>query len=276
MLYTDQADMETGMANKGDAGLHVQFYDREVIDPIAPEIGRHEAVKRTVPFCKIVIPGDKNFIWDQPVRQEDKERFPRHWLAYTMNREPEGQIFGTPLKQWNTDDPTGLTENQLIELQAMRFQTVEQIARANDMQLQRMGMGAEGLKVKAQAYLEGKNRQTHNKELHETKKALAELQAQMAELLNAKASGGLIDTPSQLEVHGRAAEDQAREAIKQTLGVPMAATAEYLGKPDGRRKPMSEERKQALRDQLAKAREAKKGNAGGQQHASPVGAASHG
>ena len=60
--------------------------------------------------------------------------------------------------------------------------TVEQLALASDGQLQRVGMGAVGLREKARQYLNRKNRTESNAELADTKRQLAELQAQLAEL----------------------------------------------------------------------------------------------
>lgn len=232
-LYTDEMDMETGAAHKGDAGLHVEFYERTVREPANPDIGRIKDEERQVVYCRIIVPGDKNFVHDQPARQQDKERFPRHWLAFNMTRDNSGQVYGTPLKQWNVDDPSGFNDNQLIELVAMRFQTVEQIAGANDMQLQRMGLGAEGLKIRAKAYLDGKNRSRESSELAETKQALADLQRQMADFMAANRSPATV-----------------------------GASTDNVMTP--------------AQERMAKARAARKVNAGGEQHASATGAASHG
>ena len=76
------------------------------------------------------------------------------------------------------------------ELRILKFQTVEQVALASDSQLQRIGMGGPGLREKAKNYLTRKNRSETAEELDNTKKQLAELQAQMAELLAAKPRKG--------------------------------------------------------------------------------------
>jgi hypothetical protein len=61
---------------------------------------------------------------------------------------------------------------------------VEQLALASDAQLQRVGMGGIGLRDRARLYLNRKNRTEASAELEDTKKQLAELQAQMAALLS--------------------------------------------------------------------------------------------
>jgi hypothetical protein len=71
----------------------------------------------------------------------------------------------------------------MAELQVLKFQSVEQVATASDSQLQRIGMGAMGLRERARAYLTGKNQSENTTELSETKKKLQELEAQMAMIL---------------------------------------------------------------------------------------------
>jgi hypothetical protein len=68
-------------------------------------------------------------------------------------------------------------------LAILKFVTVEQLALASDGQLQRVGMGGVGLRERARQYLNRKNRSDASAELEDTKKQLAALQAQMAQLL---------------------------------------------------------------------------------------------
>jgi hypothetical protein len=75
------------------------------------------------------------------------------------------------------------------ELQILKFQVVEQLVRASDAQLQRIGMGAHGLRERARAYLERKNRSESSVELDKTRRELEELKAQMAEILAQRRPG---------------------------------------------------------------------------------------
>jgi hypothetical protein len=68
----------------------------------------------------------------------------------------------------------------------LKFVTVEQLALASDAQLQRIGMGGVGLRERAKMYLNRKNRVEATAELEDTKRQLAELQAQMAQLLGSE------------------------------------------------------------------------------------------
>ena len=126
--------LDTDISN-ADSQMHVEFYVHER----DPYVG--------VPFVRIMNPGDKTNIFDQPVRDHHKE------------------------------------------LHIMKFQAVEQVATASDAQLQRIGMGATGLRNVAREFLNRKNSGAHQSELAETKKALADLQAQVAGILEQRGPG---------------------------------------------------------------------------------------
>jgi hypothetical protein len=161
--------------NNADAQLHVEFYTRED----GPNKGK--------PYVRIQAPGDKTNIVDQPLRDDHKARFPRQWLYYQMQQsESAAQEIGTPLLHWHRENPDELNKDQVAELNILKFVTVEQLALASDGQLQRVGMGAIGLREKARMYLNRKNRMDSTAELDDTKRQLAELQAQMAALTGKK------------------------------------------------------------------------------------------
>jgi hypothetical protein len=158
--------------NNADAQLHVEFYTRDD----GPNAGK--------PYVRIQAPGDKTNVIDQPVRDDHKQRFPRQWLYFQM-QENEGAAnqMGTALMQWHKDAPEDVNKDQIAELNILKFVTVEQLALASDAQLQRVGMGGVGLREKARQYLNRKNRVETTSELEETKRQLAELQAQMQALM---------------------------------------------------------------------------------------------
>ena len=163
--------LDSDIAN-GDSQLHVEFY--------VSELKGYEGK----PFVRITIPGDKNTIIEQPVREDHKQRFPRQWLYFQMTQnEQDAPAIGISLEEWSKDDPDGVSKAWIEELRILKFQTVEQVAAASDLQLQRIGMGGAGLRERAKNYITRKNRSETAEELDNTKKQLAELQAQMAELL---------------------------------------------------------------------------------------------
>jgi len=172
-LASDLYDPDTGIDRSPDAGLYVEFYEKKDSDP-PNQI-----------YCKIIIPGDKTFAHDQPVRDHDKSRFPRHWLAFQMrSTSQDAGGFGTPLEQWAQDEPTVINENQRVELFALKFQTVEQVAMATDAQVQRMGLGALGMRDAARRYLRAKSKGDADGEQEAMKRQIADLTAMVEKLSN--------------------------------------------------------------------------------------------
>ena len=169
--------LDSDIAN-GDSQLHVEFYTSDVKG------------WEGKPFVRIVIPGDKNTIIDQPAKDDHKARFPRQWLYYQSQQgEAAAQEIGTPLSQWSKDAPDEINRDHIAELSILKFVTVEQLALASDQQLQRI-MGGIGLRERARQYLNRKNRHEASAELENTKKQLAELQAQMQALMTTEKRRG--------------------------------------------------------------------------------------
>ena len=161
--------LDSDVAN-ADAHLHVEFYIHD------------RAPHKDVPFIRIMTPGDKTNIIETPVREHHKERFIRQWL-YFQNQNSDHEVIGLKLEQWNKDRPAELSDHQMAELQILKFQTVEQVAAATDAQLQRVGMGAVGLRERARAYLTVKNQSVNTTELSKARNEIDELKAQMAILM---------------------------------------------------------------------------------------------
>ena len=164
--------------HNADSRMNVEFYLNDV--------GEFKANPKE--FVRIIAPGDQTNIYDQPVREMDKERFPRQYLYWKMQN-TDASVIGTALSQWNIDDPEQFNGHQMAELQILKFQTVEQLATATDSQLQRVGMGATGLREKARLYLTNKNKSQSDTELEETRAQLKQLQEQMAMLMETRKPG---------------------------------------------------------------------------------------
>lgn len=162
--------------HNADSQLHVEFYlyDRE------PYKGH--------PFIRIIVPGDKTNIVEQPARDHHKARFPRQWLHFQMQHS-NTEVIGTPLTKWNEDLPDELSTMQMDELHILKFQTVEQVATASDSQLQRIGMGGIGLRERARIYLANKNNTAVDSKLTEAQNEIDELKRQMAQLLEQRKPG---------------------------------------------------------------------------------------
>lgn len=155
-----------------DAHLYVEFYEHE-----------REPYKGFT-FVKIMNPGDKTNVFDQPATDVHKMRFPRQWLAYqAMKAGASGVTVGTPLAVWLQDRPDDLTDNQLAELGVLGFQNVEQMASASDAQIQRVGMGGQGLRERARNYLAMKHRPAADAELAAARSEIDALKEQMAAMM---------------------------------------------------------------------------------------------
>lgn len=162
--------------SNADAQLHVEFYEH---DKEGPWKGK--------PFVRIVVPGDKTNVIDQPARDDHKRRFQRQWLFFQM-KNSEGQVIGTPMSVWHQERPEELTDGQLQELVILKFQTVEQIATASDNQIMRLGMGAAGLRERARSFLSSKNAQTSGAELKAAQAEIEALKAMVASIASMQAA----------------------------------------------------------------------------------------
>lgn len=177
--------LDSDIAN-ADSQLHVEFYTSQ------------KERSKGKPYVRIVVPGDKTTVIDQPVREDHKARFPRQWLYFQMQNN-EAPVAGTPIADWHKDCPDQISELQVQELQILKFLVVEQVATASDGQLQRIGMGGVALRNHAQSYLRGKMARNSTAELDETKRELAELKAQMAQLMAAQEKRGPGRPPKEKE-----------------------------------------------------------------------------
>jgi hypothetical protein len=169
-----------------DSQLLVKFYEKEY----GPDKGKD--------FIRIDIPGNQTLQIDTEASRNNgayKKRFPHHWLRYQMEKNGDPVMSGVKLEDWMKEMPADLNPDQLAELQHFRFQTVEQLAMASDLAIQRIGMGGEGLRAKAQFFLKGKNKSATDSELAATKNELEELKKQVALLIGAQANRPVAPEP---------------------------------------------------------------------------------
>jgi hypothetical protein len=130
----------------GDDNLFVTFYKAPVhLEYRSEQEGRPIYEERV--HIRIIVPGDNLNIVERESWEGDQQRFPKQWMAFQAKDTEQGTA-GTPLEQWPS-----LNRAQVEELKALRFYTVESIAGASDLQLQKIGMGGLGLRTKAQAWL---------------------------------------------------------------------------------------------------------------------------
>lgn len=164
--------LDSDVANP-DEKLYVEFYVYESAGPKSDpaQIGKT--------FIKIVTPGNGLNIVDRPMRDSDKQRFPRHWLIY-QQMNTGAPVVGLDLGVWLTERPADITRNQMDQLRALKFLTVEHVAVASDGQLQRIGMGGVGLRDRAAAFLGEHNAKKATGDVDALKKQNADMAAQLA------------------------------------------------------------------------------------------------
>jgi hypothetical protein len=179
MLASDLNNPEFMGAKDPDSGLYVEFFWHEAVDGWASR-EKSLAEQRNVvvklpkaPFVRIMVPGDKTSEFTAAVNESHKQRFPRQWMAWQIAEGligGDGDIPGWKLAEWDEISP-----DMCRELLYLRFQTVEQLAGANDKQIQGVGIGGLGLREKARAAL-------RNKMGAETREALEAERAEKEEL----------------------------------------------------------------------------------------------
>jgi hypothetical protein len=167
---------------RGDEKLLVEIYLRSVQHPAKTEEAGHP-VFEDVPFIKIQVPGDPTTLIDTKLRDHHKRRFARHW-AHFQQYQNAAPVIGTPLAEWAV-----VSRSQADNLRVVGVMTVEQLADLTDAQVQRIGMGGEQLRRKAQTWLKQATDSAgvmasagRMSELEESNK---QLQAQVAELMAA-------------------------------------------------------------------------------------------
>ena len=117
-----------------DSRLAVKFYKRAVkLEHETNEAGR--PIYKEYDFVRIMVAGDNLTEIDTYAQESHKQRFPRQWLQYQASQDSSSEIHGTPIEQWPL-----ISQSQAQELRAIKFLTVESIANASDLQLQRIGM----------------------------------------------------------------------------------------------------------------------------------------
>lgn len=183
MLASDLNNTEFAGATDPDARLHVRFYVEPVKNDFKSNLeGR--PIYEDVQMVEIRVPGDPLNVIKTAVREDHKQRFPKHWAYFDMTQGKENLEVGTPLSQWPALQPSNIEM-----LRAMKFSTVEQIASASDEQITRLGMGGGMapfvLRDKAQRYLAvAKDTSTVDRaaeELEKFKAEAAEKEARQAE-----------------------------------------------------------------------------------------------
>ena len=203
MMASDLNNPEFVGATNPDALLHVEIYWHEPVDKWASEQASAKAGKRVIvkgpkqEFIRIMRPGDKDNIMEVALREDHKARFPNQYLYWQI---AEGlSDGGKDVPGWKLEEWPELDDKQelLRELKFNRYWTVEQLAGAQDHQVQKLGIGGLGLRETARTALRERMRKEFGADLAEKDaliarqgSAIEQLQKQMQELMEAATKPG--------------------------------------------------------------------------------------
>jgi uncharacterized protein YdaL len=138
-------DDDVAVAQPGDERLFVKFYDGTKQDKAASE-REGRPIFTTVPFIRILVPGDRNTIIDTFADENYKRRFPKQWASYQAKESQA--ITGTLLSEVPV-----VSRAQCEELEYFKVFTVEQLAEVSDNLASKIPSLQE-LKRKAQTYVD--------------------------------------------------------------------------------------------------------------------------
>lgn len=135
----------TGFAPENDR-IMPRFFIESVEDPLASQ-REGRPIFRDEERVELTIPGVSQYnIKVDIVNDSHRQRWPEQYKAFKAGMEISAD--GTPLEQWPI-----LKRSQVLELKAMNFTTVEQVATMDDQTTQRF-MGGMRLRTLAKSYID--------------------------------------------------------------------------------------------------------------------------
>lgn len=186
-------DFKTGA---GDEKLLVIFH-WDILKDDAASIEQGRPIYRDTEFIRIFVPGDKTNVIDRPVRLGDKTRFPKQYEAFKAGKDEDGQLDGTPLKDWPM-----VGRAQCAELHYFGIRTVEALADLRDDVCQKIP-GLTSLKQTAGVWLQ---KAKSTAEAAKIAKQLDEFRA---------TNEGLQKTVTELADMNKALQEQLRQILAQ-------------------------------------------------------------
>lgn len=181
MLASDLNNKDFANPINPDDLLHVEFYNHAALDTWETERTGIKTYVKECPFVRITIPGNKELTVERPAEGADAKRWPRQWLVFQMQSGMIANAENVP--GWQLDQWDELNEETVRQLKFLRFYTVEQLAGANDAQVQGIGMGGDGLRERAKQALERRNSEVTNTEIAKRDAKIAELERKMELIL---------------------------------------------------------------------------------------------
>lgn len=181
MLASDLNNAEFSGAANPDSLLHVEFYDHKAKNILLSQEKGIDVFEKECPYIRIAVPGRQDLTVERPADGKDVQRFPSQWMRYQMQKgavSDQSHIPGWKLEEWPE-----MNEEQVRLLKHLRFFTVEQIAGANDIQVQAIGIGGEGLRKRAREALQARAQAQVSGEVAKRDEKIAELEATVAKLM---------------------------------------------------------------------------------------------
>lgn len=132
-------------ANALDHQLKAQFYKHAELDAFRTRESGRKIFTEFV-YIRILMPANRLTEIERRATDEDKLRFPQQYAAFLKGAEQLSA--GTPLKELPTITPV-----QVMELKALKVDTIEQLAGMPDPVAQVLGTGGLDLKKRAQVFL---------------------------------------------------------------------------------------------------------------------------
>ena len=129
-----------------DHQLHVRFYKHAELNSFRSKEEGRKIFDEHV-YIMIVARANRLNEINRRATDDDKVRFAKQYQAYLQNQEQLQS--GTPLR-----DLRSLTASQVMELNAVKVTTIEQLAGLPDATVQTLGTGGADLKRRAQVFLD--------------------------------------------------------------------------------------------------------------------------
>lgn len=178
MSFDPDSDTSFGV-NQREARNYVKFYRQWVRNNFKSNAEGKE-VGDFQDFILIICPGQPKSEVRRKATDSDKAQYRPEWQAYEEGK--EHQLSGTPIELL-----PGLANGMADALKSLYIYTIEQMANLPDIAMQKVGMGGNDIKKRAQAYLSKNSSEVVElkAQLEAANATIAELRGQLAAFQNA-------------------------------------------------------------------------------------------
>ncbi len=167
--YSKLHDIAVLPARKLDNQLRVRFYKHAELNSFRSKVEGRKIFEDCI-YVEILTPANLKNIINRKATEDDKVRFAAQYTRFLQGMEQLS--VGTPISEL-----AGLTTSQIMELRALKVETIEQLAGLPDTTAQILGVGGQTLKQRAIRYMD------KTADLTEQGAQIRDLQAQLAALL---------------------------------------------------------------------------------------------